>query len=442
MINKFRAAALFLLVILISGCALVYTSPQVIGSDPDLNVEEIDITLQVMQVANQSAYEPPSLPASFDETASGALRGASGAIPAPPLQNPPAANNARLILPSATAPRPYTIGIGDKVSIRGNVIGPSGGQAGGIIQNTFTVQSDGTVDLPGIGPISLAGVTINEANAALRQVLVAQRIDPDFSIQVEEFNSQRISFGGAVSTPQVIQLGLAPLYLEEALAIVGGPASNADDAVIQLYRNGSLFQIPVAGLFNRTLERILLLDGDSLFLNPGFDLQAAQDFFQQQINVNQLRAANRATALNELQVAVSMARARNEESRSNFERQIQLGDDLRPLIFVAGEVTNPRTISMPFGRDMFLAEALLSEGGISIETGDFAQIYVLRRADDGRSLQAYRLDASNALNLVLAAEFELRPSDIDFVAEQRITRWNRALTQSVPSVFTSAAGGI
>ena len=40
---------------------------------------------------------------------------------------------------------------------------------------------------------------------------------------------------------------------------------------------------------------------------------------------------------------------------------------------------------------------------------------------------AWHLDTINAINLVYAADFQLRPKDIIFVAEQPVTRWDRAM---------------
>ena len=438
----FSSVKIAAIIALLSGCGALYTSPRVLNNDPDIVVQEVEMTAQVVYAANQNAYQPLGLPGVFTSTASGTLGGGGGAVPLAPLQDPVRTTSASEVLPAVSEPIPYVIGVGDELSVRGSAVGTTGGQLDEVVQNLFIVQSDGTIDLPGIGSLPLGGATMSQANSRLRQALVQNRIDPGFSIQVEEFNSQRVSLGGAFVTPQVISLGLPPLYLEEALVLAGGPAEGAQDGFIRLYRDGSLYQMSVSRVLDRSSRRILLMDGDSIFLDPGFDLQAAQDYFQQEIQLRELRANARATALSELQVAIDLTRSRSEEERSNFERRVALGDDPRPAVYIVGEVANPRAVPVPFGQDLYLADVLLGEGGVPIETGDFAHVYVLRRAEDGVSSVAYRLDARNVVNLILAAEFELRPRDIIFVAEQRITRWNRALAQSLPSVLSSAASGL
>ena len=62
--------------------------------------------------------------------------------------------------------------------------------------------------------------------------------------------------------------------------------------------------------------------------------------------------------------------------------------------------------------------------------GDVSQIYVLRgptKDEEFRGITAWHLDTINAIDLVYAADFQLRSKDIIFVAEQPVTRWDRAM---------------
>lgn len=94
--------------------------------------------------------------------------------------------------------------------------------------------------------------------------------------------------------------------------------------------------------------------------------------------------------------------------------------------------------ALPFEQTATLADALYDEGsGFDTTVADVRQIYVLRASDDPRefgAVTAWQLDASNAVNLTLATRFELRPDDIIFIAEQPVTRWNRAISQILPSI--------
>ena len=130
----------------------------------------------------------------------------------------------------------------------------------------YTVQDDGSINIPDVGRVRIAGLTIEDAEAALFQRLVENQIDPTFSLEISEFNSRRVSIGGAVSQPTVVPVTLTPLYLEEALAAAGGiTVEDQDYASIRLYRDGTLYQIPLSQLYSRaSLTKTRLLPGLSL----------------------------------------------------------------------------------------------------------------------------------------------------------------------------------
>lgn len=86
-----------------------------------------------------------------------------------------------------------------------------------------------------------------------------------------------------------------------------------------------------------------------------------------------------------------------------------------------------------------MSDALFESGGIASSTGDLSQTYILRASDDPRefgAVTAWHLDARNAGSFALAAKFELRPEDTIFVAQQPITRWDKALSQVIPTLFS------
>ena len=60
----------------------------------------------------------------------------------------------------------------------------------------------------GQGRVRLAGLTIEEAEAELFQSLVENQIDPAFSLEIAEFNSQHVNVGGAVTTAASVPVTL------------------------------------------------------------------------------------------------------------------------------------------------------------------------------------------------------------------------------------------
>jgi polysaccharide export outer membrane protein len=419
------------------------------GASGGTNVRVIDLNGETVVQANRSPFSPQTLPAVFSQTAgSGSgLRGV-GALPAATIQNESRPTALEMRLPPDANPGPYEIGIGDVVLLATPRAGSSVEQLSGLLaaQNSrqgYTVQDDGSINIPDVGRVRIAGLTIEDAEAALFQRLVENQIDPTFSLEISEFNSRKISIGGAVANPTVVPVTLTPLYLEEALAAAGGiTVEDQDYASIRLYRDGTLYQIPLSQLYaSASLTKTRLLPGDAVFVDTEYELSRAQDYFTQQITLIQARQASRTSALAELQAEVGLRRADLEEARRNYTARVDLGADNRKYVYLTGEVGKQSRFALPFERTASLADALYDEGGgVATATGDVSHIYVLRSSSDPRefgAVTAWHLDARNAANFVLATRFELRPDDIIFIAQQPVTKWSRSISQILPQILSA-----
>ncbi len=434
----------------LTSCGTIYRTPKVIeGASGGTNVRVIDLNGETVVQANRSPFSPQTLPAVFSQTAgSGSgLRGV-GALPAATIQNESRPAALEMRLPPDANPGPYEIGIGDVVLLATPRAGSSVEQLSGLLaaQNSrqgYTVQDDGSINIPDVGRVRIAGLTIEDAEAALFQRLVENQIDPTFSLEISEFNSRKISIGGAVANPTVVPVTLTPLYLEEALAAAGGiTVEDQDYASIRLYRDGTLYQIPLSQLYaSASLTKTRLLPGDAVFVDTEYELSRAQDYFAQQITLIQARQASRSSALAELQAEVGLRRADLEEARQNYTARVDLGADNRKYVYLTGEVGKQSRFALPFERTASLADALYDEGGgVATATGDVSHIYVLRSSSDPRefgAVTAWHLDARNAANFVLATRFELRPDDIIFIAQQPVTKWSRSISQILPQILSA-----
>ena len=295
------------------------------------------------------------------------------------------------------------------------------------------VQDDGAVAIPNVGRVRIAHMTVDQAEATLFQAFVGNQIDPTFSLEVAEFNAHRVSIGGAVANPAIAAIKLTPLYLDEVIAAAGGiTASDQDHASVRLYRDGSLYQIPLQRLYSDPkLMKTPLLANDSIFVDTEYDLARAQAYFEQQILLDDARRQSRELAVQELLTEVSLRRANLEEARSNFQVRSDFGANDQDHVYLTGEVKTQMRFTLPYEQRASLADALYGAGdGVLVRTGDISEIYVLRASPDPRefgAVTAWHLDARNAANLTLATRFELRPDDIIFVAEQPVTRWNRVI---------------
>ncbi len=450
----FRHLIMGTLMLGLSGCGAAYFSPSVTaGSDGSTKVRVLPLTPSNALIANQSNYRPKDLPGAFFQTAGsggGAVRGA-GAVPPGPtdLEQRPARLERRL--PPVVVQGSYDIGVGDVLLLATPQAGSTVEELSGLLaaQNRrqgYTVQDDGAIAIPDIGRVQVAGLTLEEAEAELFQRLVAAQIDPTFSVEVAEFNSKRVSIGGAVGQPGVAPIALTPLFLQEAIASAGGiRAEDLDFVSVRIYRDGTLYQVPVRDLYSGAVPRIQLTDGDSIFVDTEYELSQAQAYFSEQIQLAQFRQQSRVQALNELQAEVNLRRAALNESRSNFQARVSLDAVNRDYVYLVGEVSSPGRFTLPFGREATLADVLFGEGAFDNRTANPRQIYVLRGSTNPRdfaALDAWQLDASNAANFLVATRFEMRPNDVIFIAEQPVTRWNRVVSQVTPQLINAGVGAV
>jgi len=426
-----------------TGCGLVYVSPSVDLKDPSINVVPLDG--QAVERANSVKYKPRQIPAVFFQnsgTGNSSVSGVNTVVGSATRQDRP--GSLVLQVPPAASPGAYRIGVGDVLLLATKSGGSSVEELSGLLaaQNSrqgYTVQDDGAIAVPGVGRVMVEGQTLEGAEAELFQRLVENQIDPTFSLEISEFNSKRVSIGGAVNTPIVAPITLTPLYLDEAISKAGGISTvDLDYATIRIYRNGTLYQIPVKSYLQRpSLQRQRLLAGDSIFVDTAFELVKARAYFEEQIALAQLRQSGRAQALGELESALSRSRAAANEARDNFRSRVELDAVGRDHVYLTGEFVRPGRFPMPFGRQVTLADALYSDGGFRNETANPSQIYVLRggpRSSD--AVTAYHLNASKASNMLFATKMYMNPNDVIFVAEQPITKWNRALQQIFPTLLS------
>lgn len=191
----------------------------------------------------------------------------------------------RLVMPREPL-REYRIGDEDLLEI--SVFGVEQ------LKTTARVNPRGQVTLYLIGPITVAGLTAQEAEAAIAARLADKYMqDPQVTVFIKEFTTQRVTVEGAVNRPGVYPLK-GQTTLLTSLALAGGPARMSETSQVMLFRDdgtgkrvatpydvdmirkGQLEDPPVYNddliVVNRTAGRVLLRDsvfGDVLeVINP------------------------------------------------------------------------------------------------------------------------------------------------------------------------------
>lgn len=157
-----------------------------------------------------------------------------------------------------------TIGVGDVFSME--VVGEKE------LPREYQVASDGTVDLPYVHTVSVAGLEPQEIARLIRKLLMEKQIlnDPSVVVQVKEYNSRRVTIMGQVARPGTFpyQRGLT---LIQALSQAGGLTGIANQDKVNLTRRttgGSrTVVISIGTIMEGRSPDIPLQSGDRIFVH-------------------------------------------------------------------------------------------------------------------------------------------------------------------------------
>ncbi len=239
------------------------------------------------------------------------------------------------------------------------------------------VSAEGEIFFPYIGEVNVGGRTLAEIRNEISRRLGQYIRNPQLDVRVASFRSRKVSVSGEVKTPGVVPLTDMPLTLVEALTLAGGQTPEAALQRVQVVRAGESRTFDVQALLERgdMSQNILLQDGDVVFV-PENSYYA---------------------------------------------------------VHVLGEVREPGAIAMSRGR-LNLAEAITRSGGFDQAAADLERIFVFRGTYEQPNV--YWLDARSPDAMLLAAQFPMQPQDVVFVASSGLARWNRIITQILPTVQT------
>jgi polysaccharide export outer membrane protein len=150
--------------------------------------------------------------------------------PAPAPQN----NGARPDM-TVTAEHDYKLGTGDQISVTVSGLDDE------FSDKVFRLDGTGTVTLPLIGRVHMAGETVSEAERDLAKHLESVLKNPQPVINIQSFGSEPVSVLGAVRSPGIVQLqGRKTLF--DTLSLAGGlmPEAGYSVEVTRPLKNGTL----------------------------------------------------------------------------------------------------------------------------------------------------------------------------------------------------------
>ena len=144
------------------------------------------------------------------------------------------------------------------------------------LDNIYLIDQDGMIDLPFVGKVKLDGLTINEAQNILIDVISDFYKNADLQIKIEEFNSSKIYIVGAVRNQKTIKLDQKPIRLIEA-AIEANFNPSSQDKIFGtkgfLRRDNEVYKINIANAFSGSddKENFFLKKNDVIFIDRNSD---------------------------------------------------------------------------------------------------------------------------------------------------------------------------
>ena len=287
-------------------------------------------------------------------------------------------------------PEPYRVGPGDTLYItvwdHPELTSPAGSQQQ-TAANGRLVRSDGTMFYPYVGAVKVAGMTIEQVRDAISTKIAKYVERPQVDVGVVGYNSQHVLLQGAFKKTDPQPITTVPLTLGQALGTASVNADEANMSDLILTRDGQDYHLDLTALSNghSIAQSIYLKPGDRLML-PYNDTQE---------------------------------------------------------IYVLGEVLRPLAVTFRSASDISLTQALGRAGGLNPVTSDGKEVYVIRGANNLENTPAkvFQLDARSPSAFALGDQFRVKPGDVVFVGAAGVTRWNRVLSQLLPSasILSSAA---
>jgi polysaccharide export outer membrane protein len=100
----------------------------------------------------------------------------------------------------------------------------------------YRVDTDGTISMPYLSRVLLAGLSLADAQVKIAGLLQAGYIrNPQVRIEVDQFKARSVIVSGEVRTPGKVTLPGTTMSLLEALALAGSPTVNASNEVIVIH---------------------------------------------------------------------------------------------------------------------------------------------------------------------------------------------------------------
>ena len=132
----------------------------------------------------------------------------------------------------------------------------------------FTIETDGSFTYPLIGRVHIGGLTLRAVEELLGKELVAGGFfkDPQITVAIEQYRSQKIHIVGEVRTPGTYPVS-GDMRLIEVLALAGSTTPMASGEVVIVHGSNASQRVDLRELENGDASHnVRLVNGDTVFV--------------------------------------------------------------------------------------------------------------------------------------------------------------------------------
>lgn len=330
-------------------------------------------------------------------------------------------------------PSNYRLGAGDVIII----------DVWGATQQTIsdTLSPDGTITVDGIGPLNLAGMTVSEANAYVRQKLGKFFAASEINLTVGDMRSIQVQVMGEVAVPGTYTLNALSTVFN-ALYAAGGISDIGTLRSIKVYRNGK--EITEVDVYDYILNgklsgNIRLADNDIIVVGTYDCLVNIRGKVKRPMFYEMKKDESVATILNyaggftgdayreNVRLIRKSGREYSIHNISEFDRNgflLHDGDSLfvdsviprfSNMVEIKGAVFHPGMYQMD-GNVKTVRELINISGGITEDA--FTSRAVMHREKEDLSLEVLSVDVSGLLSGSVP-DIPLRKNDVLYIPSKR-----------------------
>ena len=235
--------------------------------------------------------------------------------------------------------------------------------------------SRGNILIRGVGSLKAKNRSLAEVQTDITRILMDKGLTPNFQLEVTGFESRKFFLVTENNDSIAVQLTDTVVDLKDAV-LSNKTISQGSETfkVVELIRNGVSYRMSWQKMLSGGASNVLIQDGDTIKLKD-FDYKLGQ-------------------------------------------------------VFALGGAGKAELVPIDPSKRETLADILFSpKGALNNLLAKRSEVYLLRGQNPS---VAYHLDAQNVSRILVAAQTELRPNDIVYVADRPIISFSRTLNELNP----------